>query len=503
MREVSDVTAKPDQQDTNPMMILNNLEDVPQTVYRESRNRSMGVGPMRTRPIDRRIDTSPYSGPYLSPPPDTSWRRTNSDSALHHSAMQGMSDNRSESSGSRWNLNNTDHQHDGRPRSSCDVPRVPGIHIYPSAQEPGIVQIPIGNNTGSLPDLTSVHFPSPLHTPLDQEGDHSSSPYSSSPVSASPATLSPTSVPTGMRSPQSQGQFQFNHRNISHHHNSNHLSVPMNSRYLHHNKGVALENSITGMVDGINYSQNSVGIPGLQNMYTHCPSSSPSPTLQQPQQQQGSAPGYRSPMTRPSPQSSPGLGGRHSAPSSPAAPSPIPDYYLSHAQATLLQQHFEQFSMVDSPASASVTNVNYMDVPATSISHTTQTLPDVTSMVSGAGVDLNSGADNTTYYTTSPSSLVYQTAPPSLHTTPNTPTSIPDIILTDFSNTPDDLNRQEFTKELSNVINTALEADLFTSDASLREGLGALDFDGLQMLSDPDMNVISDSAEDHFRLDRL
>lgn len=118
---------QPDQQDTNPMMILNNLEDVPQTVYRESRNRSMGVGPMRTRPIDRRIDTSPYSGPYLSPPPDTSWRRTNSDSALHHSAMQGLSDNRSESSGSRWNLNNTDHQHDGRPRSSCDVPRVPGI----------------------------------------------------------------------------------------------------------------------------------------------------------------------------------------------------------------------------------------------------------------------------------------------------------------------------------------------------------------------------------------
>lgn len=46
-----------------------------------------------------------------------------------------------------------------------------------SQQEPGTVQIPIGNNTGSLPDLTSFHFPSPLPTPLDQE-DHNSSTYS-------------------------------------------------------------------------------------------------------------------------------------------------------------------------------------------------------------------------------------------------------------------------------------------------------------------------------------
>lgn len=52
------------------------------------------------------------------------------------------------------------------------------ISIYPSSHDNSI-QIPIGNNTGSLPDLTSVHFPSPLHNPIDQEQDHSSSPYSS------------------------------------------------------------------------------------------------------------------------------------------------------------------------------------------------------------------------------------------------------------------------------------------------------------------------------------
>lgn len=42
---------------------------------------------MRSRPMEKRYDTSPYSGTYLSPPPDT-WRRTNSDSALHQSANE-------------------------------------------------------------------------------------------------------------------------------------------------------------------------------------------------------------------------------------------------------------------------------------------------------------------------------------------------------------------------------------------------------------------------------
>ncbi|NXG40618.1 CRTC2 protein, partial [Psilopogon haemacephalus] len=33
------------------------------------------------------IDSSPYGPTYLSPPPEPSWRRTNSDSALHTSVM--------------------------------------------------------------------------------------------------------------------------------------------------------------------------------------------------------------------------------------------------------------------------------------------------------------------------------------------------------------------------------------------------------------------------------
>nr|CAD7404597.1 unnamed protein product [Timema poppensis] len=211
------------------MNALSNLEEIKSgrvdapIVYQE-RGRRMGVGPMRSRPNEKRIDTSPYSnsgGAYLSPPPDTSWRRTNSDSALHQSAMNMGGEPSLHSPGSQRRVTDgqllgimtsdqCDHgrKHlgtspDGRPRSCCEVPRVPGINIYPSQQEPGTVQIPIGNNTGSLPDLTSFQFSSPLHTPLDQE-DHSSSPYSTSPQGASPSTLSPTSL-----SSRPMGRFSF------------------------------------------------------------------------------------------------------------------------------------------------------------------------------------------------------------------------------------------------------------------------------------------------------
>lgn len=62
----------------------------PATNARESRGRSVGGGPMRSR--SRNIDTSPYSSnnnAYLSPP-DSSWRRTSSDSAIHQSLTQAQ-----------------------------------------------------------------------------------------------------------------------------------------------------------------------------------------------------------------------------------------------------------------------------------------------------------------------------------------------------------------------------------------------------------------------------
>lgn len=78
--------------------------------------------------------------------------------------------------------------------------------------------------------------------------------------------------------------------------------------------------------------------------------------------------------------------------------------------------------------------------------------------------------------------------------TPNTPTSIPDIILTDA----DDL-----AKELGSAINVGsldLE-DVFPSEA-LRESLSRLDAEALDMLTNPNMQMVTDPAtEAHFRME--
>ncbi|XP_069505417.1 CREB-regulated transcription coactivator 1 isoform X7 [Ambystoma mexicanum] len=162
-------------------------------VYRD-RNR---LGSPHRRPLSvdkhgRQVDSCPYGAVYLSPPPDTSWRRTNSDSALHQSTMNpsqqdafsggsqdmqqkrvlllsvpGMDDTTSETDKTikqGWDSKKTG---TSRPKS-CEVP---GISIYPSSeQESNSSLAPAAHNTGgSLPDLTNIHFPSPLPIPLDPE----------------------------------------------------------------------------------------------------------------------------------------------------------------------------------------------------------------------------------------------------------------------------------------------------------------------------------------------
>eukprot|EP00063_Salmo_salar_P008212 XP_013983047.1 PREDICTED: CREB-regulated transcription coactivator 3-like isoform X1 [Salmo salar] len=57
-----------------------------------------------------------------------------------------------------------------RPKS-CEVP---GINIFPSPeQNAGLSNYQGSLNTGgSLPDLSNLHFPSPLPTPLDPDDGH-------------------------------------------------------------------------------------------------------------------------------------------------------------------------------------------------------------------------------------------------------------------------------------------------------------------------------------------
>ncbi|XP_043602269.1 CREB-regulated transcription coactivator 1-like isoform X4 [Bombus pyrosoma] len=472
---------------------LSNLEEMQHNsmVYRNNeRGRSMGVGPMRPRPMEKRHDTSPYSGvPYLSPPPPDTWRRTNSDSALHQSANEACQSNttiphrRDQHTITGSGSDNRD-LHYGfieRPRSSCEIPRVPGSNIDPSSQPPG-QQIPIGN-TRSLPDL--VHFPS------DQEDHSSSTPFS-----------------------------------------NNHLSVPVNSRFLHTCKGVALENSTsTSQQDLQSYSQQPVPQPPTATSHSptghyiyqqpHSPVPPQSPKSSQTQQPQLNSLGsYRSSqqVNRPSPQSSPGLTIQGSPlsysnnPSAPPSPTGHPgppnltsenidqnNYFLNQAQAAALQQDFEQFTMMDTPVPTNMIGT-YIGSP----NHTTNYTQNDTMNVGGELGSADAGyfstspqmpyQPNTTTTTSNNSTTTQQLTPQ----TPNTPT----IILTDFSGA-DDLTNPEFVKDLGTAMMSDFDSDLFPSDDALRQGLDPIDMDGLQMLTDPTMVISDPSAEAHFRRDRL
>ncbi|CAF93859.1 unnamed protein product [Tetraodon nigroviridis] len=162
------------------------------------------VRPYRSRPVD----SSPYSSAYLSPPPDPSWRRnwsgnfpgdksqlfrlpttalnrTNSDSALHTSVMKPPpGDPFSSGAPTLRRSGEPSSLHpDGEELTSDPCRCRPGQSPVKSleskpASMPAHGVPPALNTGGSLPDLSSLHFPSPLPTPLDQ--DEPSFPGSSS-----------------------------------------------------------------------------------------------------------------------------------------------------------------------------------------------------------------------------------------------------------------------------------------------------------------------------------
>ncbi|NXN07008.1 CRTC2 protein, partial [Indicator maculatus] len=157
------------------------------------------------------IDSSPYGPTYLSPPPEPSWRRTNPDSALHPSVMnpppqdaylgpgQGVPAP-GRRGGERPPPRSRDPHSPSTPAALCTgvmqqlpswllspgaaafphrvwLSLFPSPSIFPSPDQPASIPlIPSALNTGgSLPDLTNLHFPSPLPTPLDPD----ESPYPS------------------------------------------------------------------------------------------------------------------------------------------------------------------------------------------------------------------------------------------------------------------------------------------------------------------------------------
>ncbi|XP_032870922.1 CREB-regulated transcription coactivator 3-like isoform X2 [Amblyraja radiata] len=223
-------------------------------VERVQRDRNHLVSPHRHQsPMDkhgRQFDSSPYGSVYLSPPPDTSWRRTNSDSALHTSALNPsaqdafMGGGQTFSQQDRRHVNYYDEMDSLGEVFSFPVPtaednllklnkplpkqlweakkvqslslrpkscEVPGISIYPSQdQNAGLSHFQGSLNTGgSLPDLTNLHFPSPLPTPLDPEDN----PYPNISGGSSTSNLAATMTHLGISS--SQGLSSSLHSSLS------------------------------------------------------------------------------------------------------------------------------------------------------------------------------------------------------------------------------------------------------------------------------------------------
>ncbi|XP_048198560.1 CREB-regulated transcription coactivator 1 isoform X2 [Perognathus longimembris pacificus] len=521
-------------------------------VYRErSRLGSPHRRPLSVDKHGRQADSCPYGTVYLSPPADSSWRRTNSDSALHQSTMTptppdsftassqdahqkrvllltvpGMEGSTSEAD-KNLSKQTWDTKKAGSRPKSCEVP---GINIFPSAdQESTASLMPTTHNTGgSLPDLSNIHFPSPLPTPLDPE----------EPAFPAFPTLSGTRSPDsslthpglgssqGMSTPSSSPQHQPA--------GVNPLSLSTEARRQQPQQAVAmdalsLEQQLpyTFFAQGGSQqppppqpqpppppppasqqqpppppSQVSVGLPPggplmpsasltrgpqLPPLAVTTPSSLPqsppetsaqtsmgidvasAPALQQYRTSAGS-PANQSPTSPVSNQGfSPGSSPQHTSGLAGVFGDSYYEQQMAARQANALSHQLEQFNMMESTLSSSG-----LYSPGAALSYSQAAMMGLT------------GSHG------------------SLHDAPQlgyaSHSSIPNIILTVTGESPPSLSK-ELTGSLAGVSDVSFDAD---SQFPLDElKIDPLTLDGLHMLNDPDMVLADPATEDTFRMDRL
>ncbi|XP_048353253.1 CREB-regulated transcription coactivator 1 [Sphaerodactylus townsendi] len=511
-------------------------------VYRD-RNR---LGSPHRRPLSvdkhgRQVDSCPYGTVYLSPPSDTSWRRTNSDSALHQSTMApaqpepfsggsqdmqqkrvllltvpGMEEGTSETdknlSKQGWDTKKTG---SSRPKS-CEVP---GINIFPSAdQENTTTLIPATHNTGgSLPDLTNIHFPSPLPTPLDPEESTfpslSSSNSTREPCAANLAfldgvggggqlvpassqqhrqpTVSPLSLNTDSRRPTSQQVSptlsplspitQVLAMDLSWN-SSFRVSAPcQTSAQQQQQPQVASSlppNSPLMQTSGL---QRGVQLPPLSvTASSTIPQSPPgSQTSMGIDISSGSLQQYRSNAGSPANQSptSPVSNQAFSPGSSPQQTSILGsvfgdscyDQQMTTRQANALSHQLEQFNMIENAISS-----NSLYSPCSTLNYSQAAMMGLT----GSHGSLQDSQQ-----------LSYASHG-----------NIPNIILTVTGESPPSLSK-DLTSSLAGVGDVSFDSD---SQFPLDElKIDPLTLDGLHMLNDPDMVLADPATEDTFRMDRL
>ncbi|XP_075843347.1 CREB-regulated transcription coactivator 1 isoform X4 [Microtus pennsylvanicus] len=462
-------------------------------VYRE-RGR---LGSPHRRPLSvdkhgRQADSCPYGTVYLSPPADTSWRRTNSDSALHQSTMAptqvetftggsqdaqqkrvllltvpGMEETRSETdktlSKQSWDSKKTG----SRPKS-CEVP---GINIFPSAeQESTAALIPATHNTGgSLPDLTNTHFPSPLPTPLDPEEPPFPALTSSS-STGSLAHLGLSSTGQGVSTPSSSPQ----HRPAV----ISPLSLNTEARRQQAQQVSPTLSPLSPITQAVAMDTLSLEQQLPYAFFTQAGSQQPPPQPQPPpppppvSQQQPPPP--QSPAENPgqSPMgidatSAPSLQYRTSAgsPANQSPTSPVSNQGFSPGSSPQL----EQFNMLENAISPSSlyspgSTLNYAQAAMMGLSGSHGGLQD-------------------------PQQLSYTGHG-----------GIPDIILTVTGESPPSLSK-DLSSTLAGVSDVGFDSDHQFPLDELK--IDPLTLDGLHMLNDPDMVLADPATEDTFRMDRL
>ncbi|XP_069818577.1 CREB-regulated transcription coactivator 1 isoform X3 [Dendropsophus ebraccatus] len=515
-------------------------------VYRD-RNR---LGSPHRRPLSidkhgRQVDSCPYGTVYLSPPPDTSWRRTNSDSALHQSTMNpnqqetfsgssqdlqqkrvllltvpGMEDNSSETD-KPLNKQGWDTKKSGSSRpKSCEVP---GINIYPSNEQENTTSlIPAAHNTGgSLPDLTNIHFPSPLPIPLDPEestfptltNSNSTGNLATNLTHLGISTASPgmtTSQGTVTCSPQHRQQSvsPLSLNSDSRRQQSQQMS-PTISPLSPITQAVAMDAlsldqqlpPYTFFTQSVSQQQSQVpsGLSqtslmqssGLQRgtqlppltvtISTTVPQSPPgiqtpsslaidinSASLQQYRSNAGS-PANQSPTSPVSNQGfSPGSSPQHSILGSVFGDS-FYDQQMTARQTNALSHQLEQFNMIENAISS-----NSLYSPCSTLNYSQAAMMGLTSSHSSLqdSQQLNYASHS----------------------------NIPNIILTVTGESPPSLSK-ELTSTLAGVGDVSFDSD---SQFPLDElKIDPLTLDGLHMLNDPDMVLTDPATEDTFRMDRL
>ncbi|XP_045709568.1 CREB-regulated transcription coactivator 1 isoform X4 [Phyllostomus hastatus] len=499
-------------------------------VYRE-RGR---LGSPHRRPLSvdkhgRQADSCPYGTVYLSPPSDTSWRRTNSDSALHQSTMTptqpepftggsqdahqkrvllltvpGMEETTSDTdknlSKQAWDTKKTG----SRPKS-CEVP---GINIFPSAdQENATALIPAAHNTGgSLPDLTNIHFPSPLPTPLDPEEPTFPTLSSSSSTGNLTANLTHLGIGgtgQGMSTPGSSPQ----HRPAG----VSPLSLSSEARRQQAQQVSPTLSPLSPITQAMAMDALSLEQQLPYAFFTQAGSQQSTPPQPQPppppppaSQQQppppppqpppdnpgqppmgidiASAPAlqqYRTSAGTPANQSptspvsnqgfSPGSSPQHSSNLGSVFGDSYYEQQMAARQANALSHQLEQFNMMETAISSSSlyspgSTLNYSQAAMMGLTGSHGSLPDAQQL----GYPSHS--------------------------------SIPNIILTVTGESPPSLSK-ELTSTLAGVGDVSFDSD---SQFPLDElKIDPLTLDGLHMLNDPDMVLADPATEDTFRMDRL